>query len=87
MSLLAAYLEHIVKVVPDLIAGSVITIEITSFSLFFGLVLGTIAGLWKLSEKIVLRYPSIVYVDFIRGTPFWCKYCSSIMAYQDFTPT
>lgn len=69
MSLLATYLEHIIKVLPDLVAGSLITIEITSFSLFFGLILGTITGLGKLSKKIVFRYPSAIYVDFIRGTP------------------
>jgi polar amino acid transport system permease protein len=62
-------MEHIIKVLPDLIAGSAITIEITSFSLFFGMILGTMFGLGKLSRKRVLRYPSIVYIDFIRGTP------------------
>ncbi len=46
-----------------------ITIEITSFSLFFGLILGTISGLGKLSRKTIFRYPCIVYIDFIRGTP------------------
>jgi His/Glu/Gln/Arg/opine family amino acid ABC transporter permease subunit len=69
LSLLATYLEHIIKVLPDLITGSLITIEITSFSVFFGLILGTIAGLGKLSRKGIFRYPSAVYVDFIRGTP------------------
>lgn len=69
MSLLTTYLEHITRVLPDLLAGSLITIEITSFSVFFGLILGTIAGLGKLSRKRVFRYPSVVYVDFIRGTP------------------
>ncbi|MDG6244297.1 MAG: amino acid ABC transporter permease [Methanolobus sp.] len=69
MSLLSTYLEHIIKVLPDLIVGSMITIEITSFSLFFGMILGTISGLGKLSRKRILRYLSIVYIDFIRGTP------------------
>ncbi|MBP1908983.1 amino acid ABC transporter permease [Methanolobus bombayensis] len=69
MSLLSTYLEHIVKVLPDLVTGSLITIEITSFALFFGMILGTLAGLGKLSKKKLFRYPTIVYVDFIRGTP------------------
>jgi His/Glu/Gln/Arg/opine family amino acid ABC transporter permease subunit len=69
VSLLASYMEHIIKVLPDLITGSAITIEITSFSLFFGMILGTISGLGKLSRKRVFRYPSILYIDFIRGTP------------------
>ncbi|MEZ5333899.1 MAG: amino acid ABC transporter permease [Methanolobus sp.] len=57
------------KVLPDLITGSMITIEITSFSLLFGLILGTASGLGKLSANRFFRYPSIVYIDFIRGTP------------------
>ncbi|WMW22611.1 amino acid ABC transporter permease [Methanolobus mangrovi] len=69
MSLLSSYLEHIIKVLPDLVTGSMITIEITSFSLFFGMILGTISGLGKLSRKKMFKYPSIVYIDFIRGTP------------------
>ncbi|WP_406662319.1 amino acid ABC transporter permease [Methanolobus sp. ZRKC3] len=69
MSLFSSYLNHIIKVFPDLVLGSLLTIEITSFSLFFGMILGTLLGLGKLSKNKLFRYPSIAYIDFIRGTP------------------
>lgn len=69
MSLLDTYVNHIVKVFPDLLLGSMVTIEVTSLGVFFGLILGTISGLGKLSGSKFFRYPSIAYVDFIRGTP------------------
>lgn len=69
LSLLDTYLSHIIKVFPDLLLGSMVTIEVTSLGVFFGLILGTIAGLGKISKNKFLRFPSIAYVDFIRGTP------------------
>nr|WP_321417367.1 amino acid ABC transporter permease [uncultured Methanomethylovorans sp.] len=69
LSLLDTYLSHIVKVIPDLLLGSVVTIEVTSLGVFFGMILGTISGLGKLSKNQFFRYPAIAYVDFIRGTP------------------
>lgn len=69
MSLLADYLHHIVVVFPDLVMGSLITIEVTTLGVFFGLIFGTIAGLGKLSQKFLFRYLCTIYVDFIRGTP------------------
>jgi polar amino acid transport system permease protein len=69
VSFLSIYLDHIIKVFPSLVMGSLITIEVTSLSLFFGMILGTLFGLGKLSKNRLFRYPSIVYIDFIRGTP------------------
>jgi polar amino acid transport system permease protein len=53
--------------------GAVITIEVTSFAIFFGLILGTIAAFGKLSKRSVFRIPSSMYVDFIRGTPLFVQ--------------
>lgn len=73
MSLLASYVEHAINVFPSLLRGAVITIEVTTFAIFFGLILGTIAAFGKLSRRSVFRIPSSMYVDFIRGTPLFVQ--------------
>ncbi|MDY0247377.1 MAG: amino acid ABC transporter permease, partial [Methanosarcina mazei] len=60
-------------VFPSLLRGAVITIEVTTFAIFFGLILGTIAAFGKLSRRSVFRIPSSIYVDFIRGTPLFVQ--------------
>ena len=73
MSLLASYLQHAIAVFPSLLRGAVITIEVTTFAIFFGLILGTIAAFGKLSKRSVFKIPSSIYVDFIRGTPLFVQ--------------
>ncbi|WP_440945743.1 amino acid ABC transporter permease [Methanosarcina sp. T3] len=73
MSLLASYLEHAINVFPSLLRGAVITVEVTTFAIFFGLILGTIAAFGKLSRRSVFKIPSTIYVDFIRGTPLFVQ--------------
>lgn len=73
MSLLASYIDHAIAVFPSLLRGAVITIEVTTFAIFFGLILGTLAAFGKLSKKSVFRIPSSIYVDFIRGTPLFVQ--------------
>ncbi|MCQ1537179.1 amino acid ABC transporter permease [Methanosarcina sp. KYL-1] len=53
--------------------GAVITIEVTTFAIFFGLILGTIAAFGKLSKRSFFKIPSSVYIDFIRGTPLFVQ--------------
>ncbi len=73
MSLLASYIDHAIAVFPSLLRGAVITIEVTTFAIFFGLILGTVAAFGKLSKRSVFRIPSSIYVDFIRGTPLFVQ--------------
>ena len=54
---------------PLLIAGAGITIEITALSVFFGMLIGVVVSLVRLSDFKILRWLGNVYVDFIRGTP------------------
>ena len=54
---------------PLLIAGAGITIEITALSVFFGLLIGVVVALVRMSDFKPLRWLGNVYVDFIRGTP------------------
>lgn len=73
MSLFASYIQHAINVFPSLLRGAVITVEVTTFAIFFGLILGTIAAFGKLSKRPVFRIPSSMYVDFIRGTPLFVQ--------------
>ena len=54
---------------PLLVAGAGITIEITALSVFFGMLIGIIVALVRMSDFKILRWLGNVYVDFIRGTP------------------
>jgi len=54
---------------PLLLEGGWITIQLTSIAVGIGLVIGTIAGMARLSQVKILRIPAAIYIDFIRGTP------------------
>ncbi|MBP2651825.1 MAG: glnP 3 [Firmicutes bacterium] len=54
---------------PLLLAGAVVTIQITALSVGFGLLIGMFAGMGRISKLWFVRFISTVYVDFIRGTP------------------
>lgn len=69
MDILQSYIGHIINVMPSLLQGAVITIEVTSLSVFFGTIIGIFMALGKLSTKKIFRLPSLIYIDFIRGTP------------------
>ncbi|HPE70007.1 MAG TPA: ectoine/hydroxyectoine ABC transporter permease subunit EhuC [Thermotogota bacterium] len=62
-------MPEIVRSFPFLLQGALITLWLTLASGFFGTIIGTLAGMGRLSAMKALRYPSSVYVEFIRGTP------------------
>jgi len=53
---------------PTLLQGAKLTVQLTSIAVFFGIILGTITGMARLS-KTPLRYAAASYIDIIRGTP------------------
>jgi len=67
------FLEHIIKVLPQLLKGAVLTVQITTLAVFFGIIIGAFMGLGKLSKNLLLKIPSSIYVDFIRGTPLFVQ--------------
>ena len=69
MSIFESYVGHIVAVMPSLLQGALITIEVTSLSVFFGTIIGIFVALGKMSSRKALRWPSMTYIDVIRGTP------------------
>ena len=73
MEVLQSYLGHLIKVLPQLLTGAVLTVKITSLSVFFGILIGLIMALGKLSKNPLLKIPAVIYVDFIRGTPLFVQ--------------
>lgn len=61
--------EIVKSAFPLLLAGAGITLEITALSVAFGMLIGIIIALIRLSRLKPLRWLGNVYVDFIRGTP------------------
>lgn len=61
-ALIARYFEYI-------LAGAGVTIALTAISITFGLVLGTVIALGRLSRKRLLHAVASAYVQFFRGTP------------------
>lgn len=61
--------DIIAKSLPLLMAGAVVTVQITAISVGLGLLIGMFAGVGRLSTIRPIRYLAAVYVDFIRGTP------------------
>ncbi|MEG4306003.1 ABC transporter permease subunit [Microcoleus sp. D3_18a_C4] len=49
--------------------GAVITVTLTAFSVFFGLIGGTLIAIAMISEYKILAWISRIYVEFFRGTP------------------
>lgn len=67
--MLEYYANHLRVVFPSLLQGTVVTIEVTAVSVFFGIIIGMFVGLGKLAKNKVIKYLSSAYVDIIRGTP------------------
>ncbi|SDK72709.1 glutamine transport system permease protein [Maridesulfovibrio ferrireducens] len=54
---------------PMLMRGLKLTVEIAVGGLFFGFILGSLAGLMKLARSLFVRKLAGIYVEAIRGTP------------------
>jgi len=55
--------------VPRLLKGTVISIQLTIIAIIFGLLLGLIMALGRLSKNVVIKKMSWLYIWFFRGTP------------------
>ena len=52
-----------------LMMGFVLTLKISIASIFFGIIIGTVVGIARLSKEPVTRWLSLAYVELIRNTP------------------
>lgn len=73
MEIVLNYVGHIIKVMPQLLQGAVLTVEITTLSVLCGTLIGLFVSLGKLSENGILRIPCSIYVDVTRGTPLFVQ--------------
>ncbi|MDV2995862.1 MAG: L-cystine transport system permease protein YecS [Chroococcidiopsis sp. SAG 2025] len=61
--------EIIFQAIPTLLAGALVTLQLTAFSVLLGLIGGSLVGIARLSHIVPLRWLTRAYVDFFRGTP------------------
>lgn len=62
-------LGDLIKYIPQLLKGSVVTVELTVVAIVFGLLLGLLLALGRLSKNQIINKASWVYIWFFRGTP------------------
>ncbi|MBI9081358.1 MAG: amino acid ABC transporter permease [Pseudodesulfovibrio sp.] len=58
-----------IESLPLLMGGAKITVILTVGGLFFGFILGAVAGMMKLSRNFFVRKLAGIYIESIRGTP------------------
>jgi len=59
----------ILRSLPFLLQGALVTLEITALSVVLGLTGGSLLGIVRLSPVTPVRWAARAYVDFFRGTP------------------
>ncbi|HHY06228.1 MAG TPA: amino acid ABC transporter permease [Clostridia bacterium] len=57
------------QAMPLLLVGAVTTIWITAIAVSVGVLIGLVVGVARLSENVLIRGLSRIYIDCIRGTP------------------
>lgn len=66
---MSAFFEHAQTVLPRLLEAMAVTLQLTLFSAVFGILLGLITALARLSKNRVLDWVALGYVSLFRGTP------------------
>ena len=56
-------------IMPALLLGARLTVELATIAVAIGLVIGSFVGIGRVSANRIIRLVTGVYVDFIRGTP------------------
>lgn len=62
-------MEILKESIPFLLKGAFMTIELTTFAVVIGIILGTILGLARVSHNKLLNGIAKAYIEFFRGTP------------------
>lgn len=62
-------MENLMLLFPKLVEGALTTLEVTVVALFFGVLIGLMTSLGKMSRFFVPRLIANVYIEIIRGTP------------------
>lgn len=64
-----SFWQFSLQIIPRLWQGMIITLELTFLGGFFGLVLGMVGALMRLSPFAPVRALAVTYITFFRGTP------------------
>jgi polar amino acid transport system permease protein len=67
--LLADKVEILKESLPFLLKGAFMTIELTTFAVVIGIILGTLLGLARVSHNKFFNGIAKAYIEFFRGTP------------------
>lgn len=59
----------IIEKFPIFLPAALVTLKITAASILFGVIIGLIVALGRISKLKVFYYPSTLYITLIRGTP------------------
>lgn len=59
----------VLKVLPLLLEGAAVTVEITAISVGLGFLIGLFVGVARLAKMRLIKWLAMIYIDFIRGTP------------------
>ncbi len=59
----------ILAALPNLLQGALVTLYLTTLSVILGMISGSLIGIARLSPIKPLRWLTLAYIDFFRGTP------------------
>ena len=62
-------MNNLISLMPKIIQGAGATLQVTAVALFFGVLIGLILCLMKMSRYIIFRGIASAYIEIIRGTP------------------
>ncbi|MCL6451967.1 MAG: amino acid ABC transporter permease [Acetobacteraceae bacterium] len=62
-------MDVVARILPYLLKGAVLTLELTTISVGLGVILGLFVALARISKSPILRFPAGAFIDFFRGTP------------------
>ena len=62
-------IDLFVDILPELLEGASLTLELTAASVLIGTLIGLFVGMGRISHFKIINVPATLYVEFIRGTP------------------
>lgn len=62
-------IDLFVDILPELLEGASLTLQLTAASVLIGTLIGLFIGMGRISHFKIINVPSTLYVEFIRGTP------------------
>lgn len=69
MNVLSNFFDYTIQIMPQLLKGMSLTIQMTIYSLVLALIVGIVSCMFTISKLKVLNWISNTYLSLIRGTP------------------